>query len=354
MKIIRLSTFLDFGGIETKMANLSSVNDSNEWIFCSIGKGGRAADAIRANKKKVHCLALKHRIPNLHAIIALYKLIRIERPDVVHTSGAEANFHGVIAAWFARCPRIIAEEIGIPKQSKLARLIFTGIYKLTDAVVGESKIVVENINEKYSIAKRKVRIIPNFIAFPSENSNIQSKINGTVFTICSISRLEAVKNIEGVLMALHKVKEMGYTCKYIIAGNGSLETVLKEKVKVMNLVDDVVFLGYIDNPYFVLQQADLFVLNSFSEGFSNSLLEAMYSKTLVLTTKVGAASEVIRNGENGWIVPVDNHTILSKTIVKILNLSSKEKTEIARRAHTMVVENYTLWQHVSQLNDMYS
>ena len=50
MKIIRLTTFLDFGGIESKMANLPSFTDDNEWLFCSIGKGGFAANKIAQNK----------------------------------------------------------------------------------------------------------------------------------------------------------------------------------------------------------------------------------------------------------------------------------------------------------------
>ena len=51
MKIIRLSTFLDFGGIESKMANLSTYSDDNEWIFCAIGKGGMAESKIKSQNK---------------------------------------------------------------------------------------------------------------------------------------------------------------------------------------------------------------------------------------------------------------------------------------------------------------
>ena len=51
MKIIRLSTFLDFGGIESKMANLSSWNDENDWLFVAIGKGGEAEKKIKSNNK---------------------------------------------------------------------------------------------------------------------------------------------------------------------------------------------------------------------------------------------------------------------------------------------------------------
>ena len=49
MKIIRLTTFLDFGGIESKMANLATFSDANQWLFCAIGKGGVAEKKILSN-----------------------------------------------------------------------------------------------------------------------------------------------------------------------------------------------------------------------------------------------------------------------------------------------------------------
>ena len=102
MKILRISTFLDYGGIETKMVNLSSIEDkNNDWIYCSLGKGGRAEENILRNGKRAICLKLPHKIPNITTIFKLYKFIKSEGPDVVHTSGEEANFHGVIAAKMA-------------------------------------------------------------------------------------------------------------------------------------------------------------------------------------------------------------------------------------------------------------
>lgn len=92
MKIIHLTTFLDFGGIERKKENISSWKDDNEWIFVAINKGGVAEEKIKANCKNVICLGLPYKIPALKTILALSKVFRELKPDVIHASGAEASF----------------------------------------------------------------------------------------------------------------------------------------------------------------------------------------------------------------------------------------------------------------------
>ena len=84
MKIIRLTTFLDFGGIESKMANLSSYTDDNEWLFCSIGKGGFAANKIAQNKKEVFSFNADHRIPSFNTIIKLYFYFLVKLNKFLH------------------------------------------------------------------------------------------------------------------------------------------------------------------------------------------------------------------------------------------------------------------------------
>ena len=80
MKIIRLSTFLDFGGIETKMVNLSHYNDTeNEWIFAAIGKGGVAEERILKNNKRTTILNLNYKIPSLKTIWQLYIYLKKEK-----------------------------------------------------------------------------------------------------------------------------------------------------------------------------------------------------------------------------------------------------------------------------------
>src|SRR5690606_14567094 len=100
MKIIRLSTFLDFGGVETRLANISHFQDENEWLFVTLNREGKAAETIKANHKKLINLNAKPSIYSFTTFLKVYKTLKKEKPDVIHTSGAEANFHGILAAKF--------------------------------------------------------------------------------------------------------------------------------------------------------------------------------------------------------------------------------------------------------------
>lgn len=353
MKIIRLSTLLDFGGIESKMLNLSTYNDDNEWIFCAIGKGGIASAKIKLNKKEVVCFNYSYRIPSLKTIYKLYKYFKKLKPNVIHCSGSEANFHGIIAAKMAKVPLIIAEEIGIPSHSKKAIKVFNFIYKLADFVVGESQIVIENLKNQYQINHKKLRVVSNFTLFPIYE-NTTSNTENKEFNILSVSRLEVVKNIEGIIKVINQLTKENFKIKYTIVGDGSSKISLINLVKKLNLENIVEFVGFQNNPNYYYLQTDLFVLNSFSEGFSNSLLEAMYFKKPVISTNVGAASEIIIEGKNGWVVSVDNEIELHQKIKYCLLLDKKTRTEIGNNANEIVVKKFSLKSHVNTLLQLYN
>lgn len=355
MKIIRLSTFLDFGGIESKMVNLSSFEDTeNEWVFVAINKGGVAEKKIRANHKRVVCLNLPYRIPSFKTIIKLYKFFRKEKPDVIHTSGAEANFFGFLAGKLAKVPTIIVEEIGIPNATTRSRKIFGMIFKNADWAIGESKIVVDFLTDTYKLNISKTKVVHNFGLFNYDFSNLEFKKKDDVFKIITISRLEPVKNIEGIIRVLSHLIKAKKRVELTIAGSGVSENNLKELVSQLDLNDNVHFAGFITDPYPYLQNSDLYILNSFTEGFSNSLVEAMYSKTLCLSTNVGAAPEIIRDFENGFMVPVDDEKALYNKIKDIIALSDDQRKSIRESGHQTVVDNFSLENHISELMKYYN
>lgn len=352
MKIIRLTTFLDFGGIESKMANLATFSDANQWLFCAIGKGGVAEKKIISNGKEVVCFDLSHKIPSLKAIIKLYFYFKKQKPDVVHSSGAEANFHGVIAARLARIPVIIAEEIGIPKHSKRAIILFSWIYKLSHYVLGESQSVIDHLKNNYKIDSTKLKVVSNFALF-SKYEILKEDFKGNEFRILSVSRLEPVKNIEGIIRAVHRLKKEQFSIKYTIVGGGSSKNKLLALIEKLELQNEIDWLGYQENiaPYFF--QSDLYILNSFSEGFSNSLLEAMYMAKPSITTNVGAAQELIQDGENGWIIQVENEDDLFEKIKKCYLLDSYSRTKMGEKAKQTVIEKYSLQSHIKALLTLY-
>ncbi len=351
MKIIRLTTFLDFGGIERKMENLSSWKDDNFWIFVSLSKGGDAEKKIRENKKTVYCLNLPYKIPSFRTIWKLYRLFRIEKPDIVHTAGAESNFHGILAAKLAKVPIKISEEIGTPKHSKMAKFVFRWIFHLSDYVVGESKFVISHLRDRYHIKEKKLLQIPNFIP---DTANLPERTTlRSFFSMVSISRLEPIKNIRSILKTIPKLVDVYPDFHYTIVGDGIEKNQLSLLVDELKISNFVTFVGYQTNPYPFLLQSDLYILNSFSEGFSNSLLEAMSVATPSLSTKVGAADEYIIDGWNGWLIAPDNEEEQLKKLIEIIGLSLTEREKIGKRGQETVVNNYSLKNHMNKLTMIY-
>ncbi|GEC79212.1 glycosyltransferase [Flavobacterium aquatile] len=352
MKIIRLTTFLDFGGIESKMANLSSLSDDNEWIFCSIGKGGTAEKKIIQNKKEVICFNYSFKIPSIITITKLYFYLIKQKPDVFHSAGSEANFHGIIAAKLAKVPVIIAEEIGIPSHSKFAIIIFNFIYKLCDFVVGESQSVIDNLKHDYYVNHNKLKVISNFAIFKNYETDLVPN-NNLEFKIVTVSRLEPVKNIEGIIKVIYKLKNENYKIKYTIVGDGNSVEVLKELLNRLKLENEIEFVGFQEDTQKYYLNSDVYILNSFSEGFSNSLLEAMYLKRMCITTNVGAATEMIQNDINGWIIQVNDENELYQKIKKCIEINSETRKSIEDNAKSTVVDNFSLQNHINKLMQLY-
>src|SRR5690606_13205448 len=103
MKVLRLTTLLNFGGQEKKYISFTEFPELLEfdYEFAAIGYGGHAEIVLKERGFQVHILNKNFSVKNLSNIWSVYKLIKKLKPDVVHTAAAEANFHGIIAAKLA-------------------------------------------------------------------------------------------------------------------------------------------------------------------------------------------------------------------------------------------------------------
>lgn len=351
IRVIRLSTFLDFGGIESKMVRLSQIDSKEiEFIYVSIGKGGEASEEIKKNGKKVICLDSKYKIPSLSTLFKLIQVFRELKPDVIHSSGAEANFHGILSGRLSGVRTIIVEEIGISFKSKISRVVFSLLYCFSNYVMAESKEVAQNIKRRLWIKRSKVKIVPNFIQNSEED--FSNSISNDGFNLLSISRLEKVKNIEGVLRVLAELKNDFSGLNYSIIGDGSCRLELLKLVEELNLEECVVFYGYQKEFKAILAESHLFILNSISEGFSNAILEAMNVGIPVISTSVGGSNEIIIDGVNGWLVEPGNDLALKNKLLNIFEMSHSDRNKIGREGKA-TVKMFTPKYHIEKLKHIY-
>ena len=350
MKILRLTTLLDFGGQEKQYISFTEKAEllKNEYVFAAIGYGGNAEKILKERGFEVYILNRNFSIKNLSNIWAVYKLIKKIKPDVLHTAAAEANFHGIIAAKLAGVKTIISEEIGIPNHSSIVKKIFRQLYKWVDEVICVSQAVKSHLIQIGEIKDHKGMVIYN----PVSISQKFEKEKSSLFLIVYVGRLEVVKNVKTLVDAFSQLPHPNVRLK--IVGDGREREELENRVTEKNVSDKVEFIGFSDKPSQHLSSADLFVLPSFSEGFGIAAVEAMFLKIPVLCSNVGGIPEFIKDEENGWLFnPLKPEELILK-LQMILALSEEQRKKIGEQGFQDVIDKFTVERYIHHLESLYA
>jgi glycosyltransferase involved in cell wall biosynthesis len=137
--------------------------------------------------------------------------------------------------------------------------------------------------------------------------------------VLAVGRLVPEKNYPMMFRAVRRLRERCPGLRTAIAGWGRQEEKLRELRTALGLEDCVELLGRREDVADLMAAADVFAMSSNSEGFSNALLEAMWVGLPVVSTRVNGAVEIVRDGENGFLVDVGDEAALSGAIGRLLS-----------------------------------
>lgn len=264
------------------------------------------------------------------AIGKLRSIIKSEKPNIVHTHSV---LSARIAAKICGGVKIVYTRHSVfPVSSKISK----GIGKIANKVINEffaDKIIAvaeaakDNLTEG-GISEKNIRVILNGVepltkASYKEISDTKSKygIAETDFVVGILARLNEVKGHYYLIKAVAKIKRLkGNNIKFIIVGTGDTEKKLKEQVNLMNLNNNVIFTGFINDVSNILSIMDLQVNASFgTEATSLALLEGMSLGIPAVVTDYGGNPGVISSGQNGLIVKTKDSDDLANGILRIIN-----------------------------------
>jgi glycosyltransferase involved in cell wall biosynthesis len=294
------------------------------------------------------------RIPNFRLVARLLRLLREEKPGVVHTTGAEANFHGILAAYLANVPVRVAEEIGMPAHGRKAKQIFKWVYSRASGVIAVAHLVERFLLETGEVPREKLSVIYNPVDIRSF-SGVSKELHHDVFRILAVCRLDPIKNLDLLINAFAVVskdrKEL--PMELWIIGDGPERGRLEELADALDLGSGVTFWGYQASPAGFYKSVSLFVLPSFSEGLPVSLAEAMLTGTPCVATKIGGAPEFVQDGVNGWLIDPYDAGAFTQRLREILDLSPEQKSLIAEKGRDTAGRLFTPDQYMSRLYKLY-
>jgi len=266
----------------------------------------------------------------------IWRLSRVfeeEQPDVVLSMADFANLVSILAKKVSCAkPKLVLDERS--HSSINLRYEFLGRFKIwaiprlypqADVVVCCSQGVAGDLINRFNIPRTMIKVIQN----PADGAYISEMAGEEVEhlwlnsrdmpVIIAAGRLVAQKNYPLMLRAFARVNT-GFPCRLIVLGKGREKESLEGLVSRLGLKDMVDFLGFQKNPFKYMARSDIFVLSSLTEGFSSVILEAMTCGIPVISTQCPSGpDELITDGVNGLLVPVDDEKALSEAMLRLLN-----------------------------------
>lgn len=347
---------LDFGGVESRVeiqARLHARSDY-ELRVCAFHKPGKAALALAELGVPVDVLGVSPRPRNPGATWALTRYLREHRPDVMHASIAEANFHGLLAAKLSGVPVAIAEETGMPNHSRVARLAYRGVYQLASSVFGVTNAVASYVREQDRAPPKRVRVVYNCGGpsyFPEQRASTR-RHDGT-FNLLLVGRLVPVKNQRFFLEAAAEPLRRFPHVKLRIAGDGPLRAELAQSIAKLDLSRQVELLGLRSDVRELLADTHAFALPSLSEGCSVSLIEALASGVLAIGSDVPGIREVMGTLADDWTASPTARDAWQRLLTKTFELSALDREHVAQLGQARVYEHFSPSAYVAGLARIY-
>lgn len=355
---------LKVGGVEMMVVELASRQHTTfrVSICCFDGSGSLAAQA-ESNGVDVQVLRRKPGVDWRYPF-KLARLLKKQRIDILQLHNPTAFFYGTLAGRLARTPCVIYTEHGRDvSYGWKVRLGHRLLSKMVDEIVAVGDHGKHFLSTEEGIDSRKITRIYNGVAPESFDYKLdmQSRHDvrqmlgleaGTEPVIGIVARLDPIKNHSSLLRAMKKVVSDIPSTVLLVVGDGPEEERLRKCVKDMKLNGSVCFLGSRENIPELLKIMDLFVLPSYSEGISMTLIEACAAGKPIVATNVGGNPEIVEHGENGLLVESDDSDALASAIVEILSDPVRAQ-EMGVKARLKFERQFTIGQMVANYERLY-
>jgi len=168
-----------------------------------------------------------------------------------------------------------------------------------------------------------VPIIRNGIPIGKFSCSVETRLRINVENIIAVGNFSPAKDYECMLKAYNiltnKTQIAGFACPMLtIVGDGPLRKKIESDLEFLDLTSIVKLVGLKDNVHELLSESDIFVMSSKWEGLSVALIEACASGLPIVATDAGSNREIVENGVNGIIVPINNPDALSEGLYKMI------------------------------------
>lgn len=300
-------------------------------------------------------------------IVSLGRQLKKEPPQVVVVFLQTSIVITLLACWLyrIRVPVCCSDRVLLSQELNRRRFpwlnfwLLRFLFRRAAGFIAVSEEARLDLITNFRVPADRVRTIYNGLdlekvrakACESLNEDEQNIMRPGFCHFVAVGRLSEQKHFSLLIKSFRHVHST-LPCRLVILGEGEQRAHLEELIHQLNLDEDVVLVGWCDNPFRIMRAADIFVLSSLYEGFPNVLLEAMAVGLPVISAKCPSGpAELLEEGEFGILVPPDNVHALALEMRKMAE-DKAFRAHMAARAQERV-QDYSLKRMIGQFESYF-
>jgi glycosyltransferase involved in cell wall biosynthesis len=379
IKVLRVIARLNMGGPALHVAYLAAgLRDRGYDTTLVAGSLARGEDSMEfvADELGVEVEqlpGLRRDISPIRDVVAVFRLaqlIRRERPAILHTHTAKAGAVGRMAALVsggARPPIVVHTFHGHvlrgyfgPVRTLGFRLLERWLARGTDALVAVSPEVRDELvrlgvapREKFTVVRLGIELEERL---GGRNGRDETRrvlgISPDRFTVGWIGRMTGVKRTGDVLLAFKALRERGIDACLCMVGDGPEREHVEQRAHELGIIRDTLFLGYQEDVAPFYAAFDAMILPSGNEGTPVSAIESLAAGRPVVATRVGGVPDVVRDGEDGFLVELGDVGELAGALARLAE-DPELRGRMGEAGRTRVLPRYAVKRLVDDVDRLY-
>jgi glycosyltransferase involved in cell wall biosynthesis len=326
--------------------------------FIEKGQPNQLVDKARSNGVKVVEVPINNPFDPI-TISKIYGILRKYDIQILCAHGYKSNVIGRLASWLCGIPQIsisrgwTAENRKIRFYEKLDKFFL----KFTNHIVAVSHGQREKILA-LRISPSKVTVIHNAInlaEIPMTRERLLRKQLGlpeNALIVASAGRLSPEKNYATMINVAKQVVSHNNSAYFVVFGEGFLRPELEAQIASSGLIGRFLLTGFRTDLQQVIQDIDIFMLPSFTEGLPNVVLEAFAANKPVVATRVGGTPEVVQDGISGFLTKPDETELMIQHVLMLLD-DSLLRTKMGSAGYYFVQDKFGFEKQTKLYEELY-
>lgn len=293
----------------------------------------------------------------------LRSFIKKEKIKIIQTFHTNPDIYGTVLAKFSGIPIVISSrrDMGF-NRNKRNVLCYKVLDRFVDSIICVSEAVKKLVINEEGVDPGKMVVVYNGIDPEAFNAQADAAIEKKKLNLSSnhpvigvLANFNPIKGhiyfIEAAAIIKNQFKEAQFVLIGGMTGN-NVEEQLKKRVSELGLEQCVHFLGYRRDIAEVLSVIDILVAPSLSEGFSNTIVEALYMRKAVVATNVGGNPEIIKEGQTGLLVKPADPEAIASAVLRLLN-DKESALRMGESGRECVKKYFTIDKMMEKTMDIY-